>query len=98
MTTADETFWKARCDDAIRKAYCERTYGVTPLPPAAKSDLREFRFSVDHFRLEAANLVRLLQHAEDAECECGPVLRAHVHDLRHMQAELAVLVSEAEAA
>ncbi len=78
--------------------YCTISHAAAHPVPAAKSDLLDFSFSVDHLRLEAANLVRLLRHAEAAECERGPVLRAHLPDLRHMQAELAALVSEAEAA
>jgi hypothetical protein len=70
------------------------THIRTPLQP----DLLDFSFAVDHVRLEAADLVRLLQKAEAAECQRRPVLRAHLPRLRQIRDEVAALVAEAESA
>ncbi len=88
------TAWEGFCGkmtDAIREAAHDRMYGAAP-----PRDLIDFTYAVDHLRLEAADLVRLLQHADGYECHCGPVLRAHLPQLRQLRDEAAALVTEAE--
>ncbi len=97
MTTTAETFWKARYDDAIRQAYCERTYGAAHPPPQPR-DLINFCFDLGSIELAAIHLERDLRDADECGAMRGPTLRRHLPELRHMQAELAGLVAEAEAA
>jgi hypothetical protein len=69
---------------------------VLPASAGATRDLLDFCFDLGSVQLDIVRLGRLLQHAEDAGALRRPVLRAHVDDLRHIQAELAALVTEAE--
>ncbi len=99
MTTTET--WKAYCDattDAVRDAYCERTYGAAHTDPPPTPDLIDFCFGLGGIELEVSQLARLLHYAASCGAQRTPTLRAHLVDLRHMQAELAALVSEAEAA
>jgi hypothetical protein len=87
--------------DTAWYAYCGRAYAAahaSPPPLNCDRDLLDFSFAVDHLRIEAEHLVRLLQHAEAAECDRAPILRAHLPDLRQIADEAAALLAEAEAA
>ena len=60
-------------------------------------DLLDFSFALGDVSLEFANLARLLQNADECGAQRGPTLRAHLDELRHMAADAAALVVEAEA-
>ena len=95
------TPWKVYCDtitDAIREDACERIRAAHTAPHATPPDLLDFCSGLGEVELEAHHLADLLSYAEECGAARGPVLRAHLADLRHMQAELAALVAEAEAA
>jgi hypothetical protein len=100
MPTPAET-WKAYCSattDAIREAASERMYGAAPpTPHPIGLDMIDLCCAARGLRNDAAYLERVFGDAEDLDAERGPTLRAHLADLRHMQAELAALVAEAEA-
>lgn len=85
-------------DTVLWDQYCTATHAAAHPAPHDVSGLIEFRYSVDHLRLEYAELVRVLWHAEAAEWDRAPVLRAHLPRLRQLRDEAAALVAEAEAA
>ncbi len=102
MSTATGETWQAFCaatTEAIREAAHDRIYGAAhPAPATAPRDLVDFCFSLGGIELAAVQLERVLFVADECGAQRAPTLRAHLPDLRHMQAELAALVSEAESA
>jgi hypothetical protein len=97
MSTAET--WKVYCaatTDAIREAACERMYGAQhPAPQPIALDMIDLCCAIAGLRADAAYLERVIGDAEDRDEQRAPTLRAHLPDLRHMQA---ALVTEAEAA
>jgi hypothetical protein len=63
-----------------------------------EADMIDLCCSARHLRSDAAYLARVFDDAEDLGADRVSTLRKHRDDLRHMQAELAALVQEAEAA
>jgi len=65
---------------------------------AAPRDLIDFCAGLGEVELDAHHLAEILSYADECGALRGPVLRSHLADLRHMQADLAALVREAEEA
>ena len=90
--------------EAHYAATTERMYGAAhPAPPPhpeqeTSRDLLDFCSSFGDVELKFNQLARLLVDAAECDAQRIPTLRAHRDDLRHIQAELAALVAEAEAA
>jgi hypothetical protein len=61
-----------------------------------EADMIDLCCSARNLRSDAAYLARVFDDAEDRDEERAPTLRAYLTDLRHMQAELAALIAEAE--
>jgi hypothetical protein len=69
------------------------------IPPAEEPrDLIDFCSDFGKVELSITQFARLLDDAAECDAARVPTLRAHRDDLRHIQAALAVLVAEAEAA
>ena len=68
------------------------------VPSEEPRDLIDFCSSLGDVELKFNQLARLLDDAAECDAQRIPTLRAHRDDLRHIQAELAALVAEAEAA
>jgi hypothetical protein len=94
--------WKVYCDattDSIREAAYERMYGAAhPAPQPIALDMINLCCSARRLLTDAAYLSRVFDDAEDIGADRVSTVRKHRDDLRHMQAELAALVAEAEAA
>jgi hypothetical protein len=79
--------------------YCANSQvAAHPAPHPIGLDMIDLCCAISGIRADAAYLERVIGDAEDRDEERGPTLRAHLSDLRHLQAELAALIAEAESA